>query len=217
MSYALAIAAEGRGDAGTILVLQVLRLLILATALPLLLVAFVMPASQPPTVQTMPPGALFCLSAVVAAVGWLAARRGLPAAFLIAGMGVNGVAHVTGLVEGAAPAWMLFGGFALTGAALGARMTDMPLARVRALGGAAVAVVVLAMAIAGAFAWTTSVLTGLPNGQIWVAYAPGGVEAMAAIGLAMGYDPAFIATHHLFRIGLLVFLLPLALSRTRAG
>jgi uncharacterized membrane protein AbrB (regulator of aidB expression) len=49
----------------------------------------------------------------------------------------------------------------------------------------------------------------MPFGQVWVAYAPGGIEAMAAMGLALGYDPAFVATHHLVRILLVIGLLPL--------
>ena len=46
-------------------------------------------------------------------------------------------------------------------------------------------------------------------------YAPGGGEAMAAIGLALGYDPAFVAIHHFARIVMLVFLVPFVLKRIR--
>ena len=54
----------------------------------------------------------------------------------------------------------------------------------------------------------------LPLGQILIAYAPGGVEAMAAIGLALGYDPAFVAAHHFARILILLVLVPAFLRRT---
>jgi hypothetical protein len=36
---------------------------------------------------------------------------------------------------------------------------------------------------------------------------------MAALGLALGYDPAFVAAHHLARILLLVAVLPLWIER----
>jgi uncharacterized membrane protein AbrB (regulator of aidB expression) len=48
-----------------------------------------------------------------------------------------------------------------------------------------------------------------------VAFAPGGVEAMAAMALSMDYDPAFVATHHVFRLLFLMALLPLLLGRSK--
>jgi len=76
--------------------------------------------------------------------------------------------------------------------------------------------VLLSSVIAALFAGGVAQLTGLPFGQVWVAYAPGGVEAMAAMALALGYDPAFIATHHLSRIVLLLFSLSLLLRLFRS-
>ena len=67
--------------------------------------------------------------------------------------------------------------------------------------------------MAGLFAAPVAALTGLPLGQLWVAFAPGGVEAMAAMGLALGYDPAFVAVHHLVRLAVLFVIVPLFLRR----
>ena len=36
-------------------------------------------------------------------------------------------------------------------------------------------------------------------------------EAMAAMALALGYDPAYVATHHLFRLLLLFMIVPFCL------
>lgn len=217
MSYVLAIAADGRGDAPTVLVLQVLRLLMLATILPILVVSVAAAPVLPPPAHVMAWSQLAGVLALVAMLGWLGARAGLPAAWLVAGMVVNGAAHAVGTVQGAAPAWMLFAGFAVTGAVLGARFTGLSLAVLRRLIVASVATVLLATAIAAAFAEVTHLVTGLPFGQTWIAYAPGGVEAMAAVGLALGYDPAFIAIHHLVRIGFLIAFLPVALRWNRTG
>ena len=52
-------------------------------------------------------------------------------------------------------------------------------------------------------------LLGLPFGQVWVSYAPGGVEGMSAMALSLGYDPAYVATHHIFRLLLIIAVLPL--------
>ena len=67
--------------------------------------------------------------------------------------------------------------------------------------------------ISFAFAALVAAVTALPLGQLWVAFAPGGVEAMAAMGLALGYDPAFVAVHHLVRLAVLFVLVPLFLRR----
>ena len=42
-------------------------------------------------------------------------------------------------------------------------------------------------------------------------YAPGGAEAMVAIGLSLGYDPAYVAVHHFARIFALLLIVPMAL------
>ncbi len=68
----------------------------------------------------------------------------------------------------------------------------------------------LAAALVGAI--PVAQILGIPFGQVFVAFAPGGVEAMAAMALALGYDPAYVATHHLFRIILLFFLLPVGVK-----
>jgi hypothetical protein len=95
---------------------------------------------------------------------------------------------------------------------IGARFTRIPLADIRRLISGALAVVIVSSLIAALFALFTANLLSLPFGQVWVSYAPGGVEAMAAMALSLGYDSAYVATHHLFRIILLIFTLPVLLK-----
>ena len=65
-----------------------------------------------------------------------------------------------------------------------------------------------AVSISVAFAWIVSLLLSLPFGQVWVSFAPGGVEGMSSMALALGYDPLYVAVHHVFRILLLILILP---------
>ncbi|MGB3209753.1 MAG: AbrB family transcriptional regulator [Desulforhopalus sp.] len=102
----------------------------------------------------------------------------------------------------------LWTGFVITGSVIGARFTAIPLADIKRLFGGALAVVIVSSMIAALFAALAANILGLPFGQLWVSYAPGGVEAMVAMALSLGYDSAFVATHHLFRIILLIFILP---------
>ncbi len=43
---------------------------------------------------------------------------------------------------------------------------------------------------------------------LWIAFAPGGLAEMAMISLVLGADPAFVATHHLYRVILLIIVAP---------
>lgn len=212
MSYALAIAEEGRGDATAIMMIQSLRLFLLASVLPVLIWALVeAPVLPVHVVMGLVPFAV--LLGVASVSGWALARLGLPAAWLIAGFATSGVAHGVGLVQGLLPAWALFVGFALTGATIGARFSGLNLAVLRRYSGAALVAGGVSALISLVFAALVAVVTSLPLGQLWVAFAPGGVEAMAAIGLALGYDPAFVAVHHLVRLAVLFVLVPLFLRR----
>ncbi len=216
MSNALAIAVEGRGDPTAVMVLQVLRLLVLVVAVPPLAVALGAPdADARLSAAPMPLLPLLLLLALTLLVGFAGARRKIPAATLLAGMVVSAVAHGSGLVAGSVPPWAIFLGFTVTGAVLGTRVSSVGMSELARFIAAGLAVIAATLVLATLFAVATWAVTGLPLGQIVIAYAPGGVEAMAAIGLLLGYDPAYVAAHHFTRILVLVVLIPLALPRDR--
>ncbi|MEJ2057001.1 MAG: AbrB family transcriptional regulator [Desulfofustis sp.] len=124
---------------------------------------------------------------------------------------LSGTAHLLGLVAGRPSGLILFIGFTITGTLTGARFSTISLLDLKKMLKASLLVVCLSTAIAALFAFLASVLLSMSYGQVFVAFAPGGVEAMAAMALALHYDPAFVAVHHLYRIVLLVALLPLFL------
>lgn len=210
LSLALAMAADGKGDGTTVICLQSMRLLMLAAFLPLL-VSFLgaegMNAGG--TDQVLSWSMLGLLTLLGVLLGLVFGRLHFPAPFLLGGMVVSAIAHMGEWAHGLPPAMVIFFGFALVGAASGARFSNIALHHLVKNLGAAFASVAVAAAVSALFAYVASAASGLPLAQIWVAYAPGGVEAMAAIGLALGFDPAFVALHHLFRISLLIAILPI--------
>ena len=64
------------------------------------------------------------------------------------------------------------------------------------------------MALAVGFALLLHGATGLPIPTLVLAYAPGGLAEMSLIALALSLDAAFVATHHLVRVFLIVVLAP---------
>ncbi len=215
MSNAIAIALDGRGDVTTITILQVMRLLVLVAVVPPM--ASVLDAQSAPVSAYTPMGlaALVVILAATLGLGIVAARWKVPAACLLIGMILSALAHVADLAHGPAPAWVIFAAFVVTGTAVGTRLTAISPRALLAMARAGAVLIGTTVAMSLAFATVTALLTGLPWGQIWIAYAPGGVEAMAAIGLALGYDPAFVAIHHFARIVILVSLVPLLMPQRR--
>lgn len=210
MSYAVAVAQEGRGDVITVLILQSLRLLILASVLPIaIFVAIAPPAAPAPLMM----GAVASVILVLAGLGLgtQLARLGLPAACLVGGMVLSGLAHALGLASGRLPPPAIFLCFVITGSMIGTRFSGISGRQIVGLLGAAFASTGTAALVSAGFAYAAAQFVDLPIGQVWVAFAPGGVEAMAAIGLALGYDPAYVAVHHLVRIVFLIIMLPMLL------
>ncbi|TDQ67114.1 hypothetical protein ATL17_1121 [Maritalea mobilis] len=217
LSLALAMAAEGKGDSTTVICLQSMRLLMLAAFLPLL-VSFMGAEGGAGAAggQVFGWDVLAILTVLGVLLAFVFGRLNLPAPFLLGGMAVSAIAHIGEWAHGLPPFAIIFVGFALVGAASGARFANIARVDLVKNLGAAFASVAVAALVSAMFAILASALLGLPIAQIWVAYAPGGVEAMAAIGLALGFDPAFVALHHLFRISLLILILPIFVNLAAA-
>jgi membrane AbrB-like protein len=130
----------------------------------------------------------------------LLARLRVPGGMLLGAMVASALLHGSGLVEGGPPVWLQATGFVATGALIGSRFRGTSLAVLRGTLPGAVGSVLLALALSAAFAALGAALLGLPFGRLWLAYAPGGVEAMAVMALALGLDPAFVGAHHVVRL-----------------
>lgn len=139
------------------------------------------------------------LLASAGAAAALAALR-VPGGVLLGAMAASAVLHGTGLVEGRFPPGILTLGFVVTGAVIGIRFRGTRLATLVATLPGAVASVLAALLLSAGFAGLGAALLGLPFGQLWLAYAPGGVEAMAIMAFALHLDPAFVGAHHVLRL-----------------
>lgn len=158
--------------------------------------------------ETAPPGfvdslILFGCGAIGALVG---IRVGLPAPTFLGPMVLSAFVHIVGWTDSSPPTWLVIAAQVALGSILGGRFVGVPArAVVRALVLGLVATglmltVVLALALA------LHGLLGQDAEQVVLAYAPGGLTEMSLIALSMGADVAYVATHHLVRIILLMAL-----------
>jgi len=214
LAYVLSLAAEGKGDLRSIAVIQTIRLVAVITTIPFILTHFGMHPEPSLVAGGEPMGMLTFIIIFISSlgIGRLNTRLKIPAAFFLAGVCVSGAAHLAGLAVGRPADEIIFIGFTITGSLVGARFSSIPLADLRSLFWESITTLLLSVSIAALFAAAVSRLLSLPFGQVFVAFAPGGVEAMAAMAISLHYDPAYVAVHHLFRIFFLILVVPLFLK-----
>lgn len=214
LSFVLGLGVETGADVARIALVQSIRLLILTLVVPPL-VAAVFGATGisvlPPTVMSW--ADLGATAALGAGLGWLFLRAKIPAALLLSGMAISALGHGLDLTPGRVPDGLTALAFAGMGVLIGSRFSGARIADLRALLGAGLATAGVALASASLAGLVVLWAQGLNPALVIVALAPGGVEAMSAIGISLGLDPAFIAGHHVARLVLLTGLIPLFLGR----
>ena len=214
LSEMVVIGGAMGGDSRIISLTHSARLLIVVLILPF---AFQLFTGYSPEQRPAPGPGLFDTDpwdlAVLAGCGLagylLAQALRIPAAVITGPMLLSAALHLGGVTEAAPPLELVAAAQVVVGSAIGARFAGTRIrfvlrALLVALGSTAVL-----LAVTVAFAWCLSVWTGLPLPGLILAYAPGGVAEMSLIALALSLDAAFVATHHILRIFLIVVLAPL--------
>jgi membrane AbrB-like protein len=147
--------------------------------------------------------------ALCAVLGYFAAQRmRLPAASILGPMALSAAVHITGITTAKPPAELIAAAQVVAGSAIGARfagtaaVTLLRLA-VHALGATAIMVVLAILFAAGLTAGF-----GLPLPDLILALAPGGLAEMSLVALALHADAAFVSTHHVARITMVVAMAP---------
>ncbi|WP_283401485.1 AbrB family transcriptional regulator [Aliiroseovarius halocynthiae] len=128
----------------------------------------------------------------------------LPAPTFLGPMVLSAAVHMLGWTTGSPPVWLIICAQVLLGSIVGGRFVGVaPRFVLKAFGLSAVATVMMLAIAIGLAQALHGVLQQTPE-QILLAYAPGGLTEMSLVSLSMGADVAFIATHHLFRVILLL-------------
>jgi membrane AbrB-like protein len=139
----------------------------------------------------------------------------LPAGLMVGATVAVAMLQVTGSADGALPDWVLVPAFVLLGLMLGSRFSGFSPWLFFRLLGAGLAGFLVAAAVAAAGALAASGATGIAPLVTLIAFAPGGLEAMTIMALALGLDAAFVGTHQIARFLLLSLALPVVVSVLR--
>lgn len=215
LSFVLAMASESDADIRKVATSQSIRVFLLVAVLPGLIVAV---ETDPPLPAVVPEGSLahtVLMIVAAAVVGLLFRRLGVPSGLLTGSFMASALLHGSGLVSGAPPAPLVVLAFVLLGALVGSRFAGTSLRFVAGILAASIGAFLVATTIAGLMAVGVARIIGVPIDQAIVAYAPGGLDAMMSLSLALNMDTAFVAAHQFARFAGIAIALPFVVPKRR--
>lgn len=208
LSAVLAIAGDSKGDIGKITVSQGLRQIVLVCMVPVML--YFSPDIAPvakAAVASLPD--LLLMLAVGAIGAFLCMALRIPGGLLVGALLGSGLIHAMGWVSGTMPSIVLILAYIVAGSAIGARLRGMSMAVLKSICVPAIGSIMAAIVVAAIFAALTATLAGLPFLEVWLAFAPGGVESMTILAFVLNLDPSFVSSHHIIRLIALMLLSPI--------
>ena len=174
------------------------------------------PSSIGPSIEAIGLTELAVLAACAVAGVAVGRLLRLPAYRLSGPLLASALVHAAGLSSSAPPWEVVAVAQVVVGSAVGARFTGVPVRRVFGVMVAALVSAAVMLAATVAFALVLAPATGIDWRSIVLAYAPGGLAEMSLIALSLGIEAAFVATHHVIRIGLIVVGAPFVFARLRS-
>lgn len=218
LSFVIAMATDTGSDVARVAITQSVRVLVLILVVPFAAVAMgvelsgdITPTGAPINVLHL--GLLLVLSL---ALGAVFGRFSVPAPLLLGAMVVSALGQLSGLTPGVIPQWMILPAYLILGCLIGTRFSGVTPARFFGGLAAGVAITLVATGLAGLGALPVAWALGMPLAHVLVAFAPGGLETMIAIGAVLSVMPGFVAACHIARLLVLSVLLPWMLARLRA-
>jgi len=215
LSFVLSMSAELDLNVARIAAVQSVRLLALTLLVPFVAVAFgvkvdstILPAGTP--MHNMHVVALFAVSL---AVGLILKQLKVPAPLLIGALAVSSLAHLTDITSGVLSPVLALTSFMILGTMIGTRFCGVAFSQLKQAFIAGIVITGVAVVMAIIAALFIAALVEMPVAHVIVAFAPGGLETMVAMGVMLGASPGFIVACHIGRLLLLSVLVPVLLGR----
>ena len=149
-------------------------------------------------------------------LGWQVAKRiGFPGASFIGPLVVTAICSMSGLINSRPPAEAFIAVQFIIGLVVGTRYSGITINELRTYVIAGIAYVTIIGVVCLTLIIVITRLLGLEPLDTFLAFLPGGQPEMAVIAVASGADVAFVATHHVFRLLLVIFCAQLFLGWLR--
>lgn len=148
--------------------------------------------------------------ALAGVAGYFAARlMRLPAYALVGPMFLSAALHMAGITASKPPQELVTLAQIVIGSMIGARFAGLAFGLVLRGILLAAGATALLLAIAALFGLLVAWSAELPFSSTLLAFAPGGLAEMSLIALALGIDAAYVSSHHVVRIFMIIVAAPL--------
>jgi hypothetical protein len=214
LSEMVLVGGELGGDSRMISLTHAWRILLIIMTLPFMFQLWLAydPATRPTvglSLTEIPLSDMVVLAACAVIGFYLAKLLRLPAAAIVGPMILSAAVHLAGWTEADPPRELVAIAQVVVGAAIGCRFTGINMRLIGKCIVAATGGTIILTFISLLFAWVLHQLTGLSFVALLLAFAPGGLAEMSLIALSLSLDSAFVATHHIVRIFIVVVCAPL--------
>ncbi len=210
-----AVGSDNGGNPQTIALTHTVRVFIVAFAIPFLMVTFA-GYDRPDTVNAITRDMSFfdisLLSVCCVAGLWFGLKMKFPAGALAGPLILSALVHVSGLTASSPPEVLIASAQVVLGASVGSRFSGLTLATTGKTLGLAVVVTIGMITLSGIGAIVLGPIVGINPMALLLALAPGGVTEMSLMALALDQDIAFVTTHHIVRIALIVMIGPVVFA-----
>jgi uncharacterized protein len=212
LSQVMVLAAERDVDLRAIAIVQTIRVVILAVCVPagMGLLGLAGPTRLPVAAIAIvdAPGDFLLLTVASAAVAVALLRLGFPGGLIFGPMLVSAVLHGGHFVHVGIPPWIANTAMIGIGTVSGSRFVNTGTRLLGSYLGAALGSFAVSIVIATIFVVAVAALMSIHMADLIVAYAPGSVDAMMILALALHADPVFVGAHHLARLFFVSLSLP---------
>ncbi len=220
LSEMVLLADQQGGDMRNVALFHSARLVLIVFSIPL--IANFLVTVQPVTIIDPAKDFLaldLVLLALLLAAGWaLAIPLRLPSPPFMGPLFLSSAVHLLGITDVGTPFAIVAAAQLVIGSSVGSRFSGVPLRLILQTltvgAGGALMMFAVTLVFGVALHWAT----GYPLALLLLALIPGGFPEMSLIALGMGFDPAFVVTHHGVRVLLVVaFALPIHMWLLRSG
>jgi len=214
LSFVLAMSDTLNLSVARIAAVQSVRLLSLTLIVPFVALGFGVELSDLPTPEATPMlwwhlGLLIIAGLVL---GLVLQRLNVPAPLFIGGLFVSAVSQISALTPGPLHPTLTLAAFLTIGTLIGTRFSGISPSVLNSLA-AGLATTGLALGLALIASIPVAAYLDMPLPHVLVAFAPGGLETMVAMGAVLGANPGFVAAAHVARLLILIVLVPVFLAR----
>jgi membrane AbrB-like protein len=214
----LVFGEEAGGNLRSLSLIHATRVLVIVTSAPFLLQAMwgtPLLGSPGASAVDLPPLEM-ALMALTGTLGWLAARAvGLFGAPIIGPMAATAAVSLAGFIEHRPPGEALLAAQFILGLGAGAAYVGVTLRELRHDVLAGIGYCVLLAGISLGFAEMVIVIGAAPPMEAFLAFAPGGQSEMAILAIVAGADLAYVVTHHIVRLVVVILGAPVVARLAR--